>query len=337
MFSASSEACVRLARAVYAPGDVVAGEVVLSLSKPSTFTSVTVHFEGTRECHDEIKTTFGNTEKTETFKAKGFYFEDTLLLFQATNGAEQFAAGEHRFPFKYELPSDLPDSFEAILKPDSFEAMHKPGLFEAMLKGDKAFARIRYLVKLEVTNPDVFRSTIREERLFKVCAPIREDPRPVGKAADADISGFFCCGSRGTIRWSAKLDSDTVFPDDVVVARISVDSRECQAPVKSVSARISRCIAIEIKDHSGLYIEPVCKKSVPVIIEAGSQKDTTVELRLPRAGLQPSVGVEIFRCTYKLDIELEVPRSFNPEIGLPLKLALSRADTTEKEGSLAVA
>lgn len=237
------------------------------------------------------------------------------MLFQATSGDEKFVAGTHRFPFEYKLPGSLSSSFEA------------------KLNGDKAFARILYLVKLEVTNPDTFRSTLRDECLFKVCAPNEEGPKFVGKEADADISGFFCCGSRGTIKWSAKLNSDTVFPDDVVTARISVDNRECQAPVKGVSAQILRRVLIEVKNHAGSYTESVCKSSVPVIIEAGSQKDTDIQLTLPKANLQPSVDVGIFKCTYSLILELEVPRSFNPQIELPLRLTLLHAATPTAEKS----
>jgi len=103
---------------VYFAGSIIEGTVVMELSKSKKMEGISIVLSGKAYVHwtEERTTGTGEDERRETVDFTG---SETVLkpmsiqLWGNGKDKEKLKAGRYEFPFKFELPSKLPTSYES--------------------------------------------------------------------------------------------------------------------------------------------------------------------------------------------------------------------------------
>lgn len=294
---------IHLEQASYIPGQLLVGHVRLTLVKSYRFTEVLVNFKGFRESQFKRTVGSGKQRQTHTYNEKQVYFRHITTLYKQAESEEKLAVGEHLFPFSFPLPYGLLDSFEVS---------NESG----------GFARIRYAIKLEITNPALFRPTIYEVVIFPIYNPFVGQHIPIGLAGDSEVSNWFCCATRGTVHWSVHLRKSCWMAGEALEMTVSVDNRECQVPIDGLYAELKRLIVVTPGGHRSEYRTVQEQLQFDRLVDIGKEDTFTVTMPLSKGTLS-TTEADVFTCTYKLSVCLKVPRSFDPEIKIPIRICQS--------------
>ncbi|XP_042871648.1 arrestin domain-containing protein 3-like [Penaeus japonicus] len=94
---------------VYFSGQVVQGYVRIANQSSVTCTKITVTAKGIAK----VSWTEKRGKTSHSYCSSEEYFRETLTVWSEMD--ETFPAGDHRFPFAFEIPQDVPSSFESYI------------------------------------------------------------------------------------------------------------------------------------------------------------------------------------------------------------------------------
>ncbi|XP_046738158.1 arrestin domain-containing protein 2-like [Diprion similis] len=157
---------------VYEPGELVCGKVVAEFGRPKKIRAVKLVVKG-----ESLVEWSAQSEKPdsdghyhyESFSGREEYFSSLFYLFGSANGTPvQLPVGQLVYPFKVQLPINLPSSFE-----------HKHG-------------HIRYTIKAVFDRPWKFDHEVKTA--FTVAAPLNLNQKPQASLSiREEIEHGFCC------------------------------------------------------------------------------------------------------------------------------------------------
>jgi len=165
---------------VFWSGQVVSGVLVINLNDGMDFEKIKLKLKGEAEVHwteqrQESDGDGGTRTVTEHYRNDEKYFKAKFPICgeDSMDSRRHLPAGEHRFPFSYQLPPNIPSSFE----------------------GDHG--RVRYFVKAVIKKPWKFDH--KTKRLFTVLDTydLNYEPaaRVAGHAQDSKTLCCLCCKS----------------------------------------------------------------------------------------------------------------------------------------------
>ena len=109
----------------YFPGDTVNGILVINLESEMSMAKIDISLEGRAKVSMRIR----RNKKTRTIHNKEFYVQLVSTVFQGPS----LPRGEHRIPFAFNLPQNIPSSFHSSNN-DSFGPSKAKGNVEYKIK-----------------------------------------------------------------------------------------------------------------------------------------------------------------------------------------------------------
>ena len=293
---------IRLAQFNYLPGQQVTGQVSLKLSKSYRFSEIVVDFIGFREAAVTKKV----GKHSKRYHERINYFNVSMCLFKDKSG-EKLAVGEHIFPFNFLLPTNLPDSF---------------GASKYM-----AFGGVRYWVELTISNPSILRATLKKELDILVFTPHCGPQVPVSLSENVPISSWFCLGSGGTVSWTLTFDKRAWVAGEVIDLAVFVDNKQSSYETRGAYAQLTRHVVFTPQSVKTTCSSRECTAETTQTVPAKETRLLTMQLHLP-ADLQSSCRLDLFSCTYILEVYLDIPFNIDPVIKVPVAVYRLRAEET---------
>ncbi|XP_041350484.1 arrestin domain-containing protein 3-like [Gigantopelta aegis] len=176
----------------YLPGETIHGTAVLHLRGSLRVHNITMYIQGTGSVNWEVP------KKKKTYIAKEIYVESSkLLLDSGFGGTINLGRGAHEFAFDYELPNDIPSSFQGV------------------------YGSVIYLLKVVVEPEDERQSTISSEPFLV----LRRPPLPESLYKETKLKKsktFLNMCMAGDIKADVKLNKVAGIPGENLLVNAEV-------------------------------------------------------------------------------------------------------------------
>ncbi|CAK8692203.1 unnamed protein product [Clavelina lepadiformis] len=110
---------ISLNKNVYRPGEIVSGQVNIGLLESLSFKAIELTYQGRANVHWSESTGTGENRRTEYYYGSEMYFNNHAAIYgdgaPAGSNLNTLNAGQHVFPIQFQLPINLPSSFEAYI------------------------------------------------------------------------------------------------------------------------------------------------------------------------------------------------------------------------------
>ncbi|XP_043248558.1 arrestin domain-containing protein 17-like [Colletes gigas] len=309
-------------RATYVGGETVAGKIILGNAKEKSIKGMYLVANGeARVRWTETDTDLDNNSCDNTYTNSENYFKFKFTILKATNDNTrvQIPAGYHEYPFEFQLPHNIPTSFEHI------------------------YGHIRYTVKAAIDRPWKFNHECKIA--FTVISNLDLNAYQ-DKCLGIDDEGrknFYrcCCISTGSLNVRLKVPSSGYVPGESLVATINYTNLSNSVAITGITTKLEQ----ELKFHA------ISAKTKHEYSEISSVKYTgpfsnigliSLDLRIPPIPPSNLEYCRIINLNYKLKVFVHVSgahfkfvRSYPLLIGsIPLNYSPDKTNTesgTEKE------
>ncbi|XP_065335244.1 arrestin domain-containing protein 2-like [Cloeon dipterum] len=299
-------------------GQYVSGHVSVHLDVPTRLRAITLRISGTAEVKWEEWIHKRNPQKQlrrasqrsanglpqqappsnemKLFKSNELYFEYKIALLAASNHDPMFEAREYKFPFHFNLPQNIPSSFEG------------------------QFGHVRYVVCCKVDKPCA--RDHEAKTMFTVICPLDLNRFPhLATMADAsDVRKFWCLFHRSKpTTVIMRLSESGIVPEQLINPNIDVDN------TSDVRINQVRLMLIMSCSYTAMGVKKV-EKTVLVESHLGAVEPKKARSwfrgifiqvpPVPPSGLNNCTLIDI---TYKLKLVAEPERPhLNITVSLPL-------------------
>jgi len=291
----------------YFAGSVIEGNVILELSKPKTMKRLEIVLSGNAYVHWTEKTTTGsgNNQTTQTihYSATDKFFEDmTVHLWGNESGSEEMVAGEHNFPFHFQLPTNgrLPTSYESDFGTTGY---------------------IRYSLKATIVRSGLkcnynTKKIINVNEIVDVNKPWLTSP--LSKSNEKTLCCLWCAS--GPLILSVTIDRGAYCPNESISISTEVENHSNRR-INCVRATLKQVVNMFAGGKSRRHTKSI-KRIQDVGIDAHSLSNWSNKLLLVPSTVPT---IDILRCyilsvTYVLTITLEIPNSFDLHVEIPVKI-----------------
>ncbi|XP_046556419.1 arrestin domain-containing protein 3-like [Haliotis rubra] len=195
---------------VYYAGQAVQGHVTVELTDTMKMRGIHIRFEGRAYVHwSETETTgSGDNQQTVThdYSASEKYFKEDILLAgrwkQQSGDDIHLPAGRHTFPFAFQLPPQLPSSFEG-------EDGH-----------------VRYTAKGIIDKPWKFDHETKRPFTVICLLDLNRDPNAMIPAQGANSKTLCCwCCASGPISANFIIDRQGYVPGEAIILKAEIDNQ----------------------------------------------------------------------------------------------------------------
>lgn len=273
----------------YYPGTEVKGEVVITVDNPSDFECVAVKFIGKAEVEWKEEVGVGDDRHTEEFENSTTYFKKKYVVW--TNGSSALCVGENTFPFKHQLPENIPPSYK-----NQYGKIE----YEVKAKADK-----------EGPNPKTKNHiTVRERpELMRQCM----EPQSFDEAGTV---GFLCFTS-GTMSMKCTVERTGYSPEEAIPINVYLENLTTK--IIKIEAFLKREEKLTAKGGHRRYLRSEVTSLEGPPVQAG--EITTFEGQSLK--ISPEVPATIRSCAfisveYTLVINADVPLAFDKTVKIPL-------------------
>jgi len=291
----------------YLAGSVIEGNVILELSKPKTMKRLEIVLSGNAHVHWTETNTYGTgdnqTTETVRYSATDKFFEDmTVHLWGNESGSEEMAAGEHNFPFHFQLPTDgrLPSSYES---------------------GFGTTGYIRYSLKATIVRSGL-KFNYNAKRIINVNEIVDVNKPWLTSPLSKSKEKTFCClwCASGPLVLSATIDRGAYCPNEWISISTEVENHSNRR-VNSVRAALKQVVAMFAGGKSRRYTKNI-ERIQDVGIDAHGSSSWNNKLLLVPSTV-PTIDIlscHILNVTYVLTITLEVHNAFDLHVEIPVKI-----------------
>lgn len=245
----------------YSPGSIVKGEVIVTAERPEPCKSIVVGILGQAFVLWTVETGSGEDRQTRTYTNTINYIKEKSVVWSNENSPSgELYPGDHCFPFEYQLPEDVPSSFESVN------------------------GRVRFEIKVKIDKGGIFKNSIKTTSRFTV----KVNPNPEvlvlskePKLVDNTEHIKFCCFDFGSIKVTFDLSRTGFAIGEVIPLNLQIEN------LSTKPLRIYACLqqVITYISSEGAKLSP--KKQVCLIIspqiEAGviTTFEDTTKMKIP--------------------------------------------------------
>lgn len=284
----------------YFSGEVVTGQVILSVVDQLRMNGVYIMLSGREESELTVMrtsttvkpglspsqpSTRSETTRPVTFRDSHVFFRQKYCLFSQ---ASVLMGGNYVFPFRFHLSHSL------------------PGTFTMMSTRSDRKGEVRYELAAEVAVPGLLNPNLRHSQQVLV----RESLRTFLAASDAYQESkvtFLCCLPRGVVSMSASLDRNAYCPGETVCLRLLIDNSLSQVDLEAASLKLTVRLSLRAQGERASEAHNLCRAKAPGV-KAGERAERHVQLTLP-SNVEPSTTGQLITCEYTIDAVLKVPWS----------------------------
>ncbi|KAL3865646.1 hypothetical protein ACJMK2_043012 [Sinanodonta woodiana] len=286
---------------VYFAGQSLQGHVTVELNDVMKMRGVRLKFHGGANVHWTETETVGTGDdthtETHTYSATETYFNFEFLLFGPGNDTTNLQAGRHTFPFVFQLPTNLPSSYESEL------------------------GNIRYYLKGTIDKPWKFDHTTK--KVFTVIGVLDLNQEPTASMPQqGQNQKYLCClcCRTGPISAHFRIDRKGYVPGDSIILNAEI-SNNSNRTMSASRVRLIMAISYHATTKSRNEATEVARVQHREIAPFGS--DTWSNERMVIPPLPPSylAGCKIIDIAYILKLEVD-PTGPSFDLEIPLEIIL---------------
>ncbi|XP_078599304.1 arrestin domain-containing protein 3-like [Branchiostoma floridae x Branchiostoma japonicum] len=191
---------------VYQAGEIVSGKLIADVTEGIKARGVRVRFHGFAYLHWTESHGSGEHRRTEHYSAEETYFNQTLTVWGKESGDKTgenpiLPAGYHEFPFRYQLGTALPSSFEG------------------------GIGYVRYSIKGIVDRPWRFDHTTKYAFTILDMYDLNQEQSAMMPSTNQNSKTLCClCCTSGPIELQAQTDRGGYCPGERVLVRGSLEN-----------------------------------------------------------------------------------------------------------------
>ncbi|CAK8692197.1 unnamed protein product [Clavelina lepadiformis] len=247
--------------------EILTGQITIGLSESLSFQAIEVTFQGLAYVHWEESSGSGENRTTNHYSGSEGYFKSHASIYgdgaPAGSNSNSLNAGQHVFPIQFQLPINLPSSFEAHT------------------------GHVRYSVEGKIRRSGIF-SNYRTMTVFTVLdyLDLNEIPNaqiPVG-AHDSKHLCCCCCRS-GPVEADLQIDKAGFVPGEYVTAHASIENMS-NSNMKATTISIMQSVTFRATTRSRTVPEVFDTIPHPGCSKRSNQQWNNVRLQIP--ALPPS-------------------------------------------------
>jgi hypothetical protein len=299
LFGQSNIIYIHTEKQQYYAGEVVSGQVTLSVVQPLHVDGIYLKISGSemtefdaarsrtvRDSHDPQKT------RVETYTVRvddcHTFFRRRYCIYSTKS---TLSGGNFVFPFQFQLDPKLPGTFEICNKRQYSRHLQ---------------ASVGYQVKAEVAVPGLLKPNLYHSQEILINEPLRSMLMSSDTLKEAKVT-FLCCIPKGTVTMSANIDRNAYSPGETVQLHLIVDNSESQVDLEAFTLKLRKDLSVRAGSDTYSAGGTVIKSSSPGV-KAGERADRYIQLSLPHEA-EPSTRSKLIDCEYELNVVLKVPWS----------------------------
>jgi len=215
---------------VYVAGSNVEGKVILELNEPERTQGIRITLSGIayvkwRETELNRRRSDRELEIINYFDSQAIFKDITLQLW-GNGDTEEISAGKYEFPFKFQLPDDLPTSFESgsIKELIRYRNVDTQGLC----------GYIRYFLKASVLRSSKFDHVVKKAITVLEILDINQPhmKQPLSSSKEKTL-GCLCCAS-GPISLSVMTDRVAYCPGESIAISTEIENHSSRIMTTAV-------------------------------------------------------------------------------------------------------
>lgn len=286
---------------VYFAGQNLEGHVTVELNDGMKMRGVRLKFSGRAYVHwtEQHSTGSGKNRRTETrhYSATEQYFNFELLLFGPGSGSTVLQAGRHTFPFVYQLPPNLPSSYESHI------------------------GNVRYHIKGTIDKPWKFDHSTK--KVFTVVSMLDLNTQPSApQPLQGDNSKFLCClcCKTGPISAIFRIDRTGYVPGDTILLNAEI-SNNSNRTMNNSKVRLVMVTSYHATTKTRTISSDVTSVRHGPIDPYGSDVWSGERLHIPAVPPSYLVGCSIIDIRYILMLEVD-PAGPAFDLEVPLEIII---------------
>eukprot|EP00736_Rhodelphis_marinus_P000326 Rmarinus@m.11362 len=274
---------LRLDRVAYRPGDQVSGTVYLDVFDRIDIDDVVLKYSGIEKVL--FKDSDLHRDHQELFSEK--------VSLQRCGG---LAKGKYEYPFKFQLPSNLPMSLHHPYTQKEAEVLYKVKATVARILNKKTAIEL----KQGLTEGLALASDLKDVQPIYVITPAPTNTERLSSNTTLEVTS--CAFSQGDVCMSVDIEKNHFVPGDTIRGNITVQNNSEQV-VKFVALSLYRVVRFQMSggfrstEHKAL----VCSHR-QFGVAPGVQRSADFVLGLTPSTLPTSKGY-LFECSYYLEAE----------------------------------
>ncbi|KAF1792569.1 Immunoglobulin E-set [Phytophthora cactorum] len=295
----------------YASGEVVAGTVKLStLELVQAREPLAVIVQG----REEVAWDEGATAPSRTLSTRSFYStRQTSSMNQIDlTLSTLYNASESEYRFSFQLPTDLPSSFELI---DVYSGT-----------AERLRVRVKYQATVWLRADSDSVAYLNAEQEFTVHAPPTITP-PVQslEILASEVVHWLCCINRGSLQMMIEIPKDVYPAGEVIPLQCRVDGSACKVSIKSTSVELVEDILLRnLGERADWTVTRVLSTQHVEGPSAGQTGEQTLRVGLveneKEVPVNPDVTSHFFRCTHRLVVRCKPFMAQNIVAEVPVRV-----------------
>ncbi|KAK3601187.1 hypothetical protein CHS0354_004388 [Potamilus streckersoni] len=286
---------------IYFAGQSLQGHVTVELNDGMKMRGVRLKFHGRADVHwtETESTGTGDDTRTETYtySATETYFNFETLLFGPGNDTTDLQAGRHTFPFVFQLPTNLPSSYESSI------------------------GYIRYYLKGIIDKPWKFDHTTKKVFTIIGVLDLNQEPTATMPQQGHEQKYLCClCCRTGPISAHFQIDRRGYVPGDSIILNAEI-SNNSNRTMSASRVRLIMVARYHATTKSMRVTTEVARVQHGEIAPFGS--DTWSSDRMAIPPLPPSylAGCKIIDIVYILQFEVD-PTGPSFDLEIPLEIII---------------
>ncbi|XP_071103882.1 arrestin domain-containing protein 3-like [Haliotis cracherodii] len=282
-------------QAIYYPGQTIQGHLTVELNDTMKMRGIRLRFQGKAE----VEWTEGSGDNEEEYSEKEQYFKDDILLdgrgSDASGAKLHLPAGRHTYPFTYQLPKDIPSSFEG------------------------KYGYVRYFAKGIIDKPWKFDHETM--KCFTVICPLDLNQETLAtmpaKESKSKTICCLCCQS-GPITATFTIDRQGYVPGEAIILKAEIENMS-DGPIDSSSVTLTMETTFLAEGESKTTFEKVAKLQHEPILMGDHDYWNGDQLAIPPLPPTYLTSCTIIDIQYTLKLTVSPPGlSLNLDINLPV-------------------
>ena len=289
----------------YCPGVRVQGSVVISSKTPKDYHSITVTLFGEAQVKWTVSSGSGNQKRRTTY----INSQNCINLLAAVWKAESsttgsFPIGEHSFPFIFELPQNLPDSYEG------------------------AYGHIRYEVTAKIIQGGVINSLVKSNHVLKACLTVEnrmpmseilmQHSQPVAYSVEKRVQLF--CLDRGSVSATVSLSCTGLPVGETIPVSVNINN-ETTSNVRVAFVLKRRDTFSTPADKKYVFYTILKALSSPIV--QGIHTYVEKSMVIPATTIPTMRSCACISVEYFLDVIIKIPLSSNLSVTIPIVITNS--------------
>ncbi|CAG9759981.1 unnamed protein product [Ceutorhynchus assimilis] len=279
-----SSVYVRLQKYEFSPGNIISGEAICYFKSPKEFRKIRIRLQGREHTSWTKQETYYDSSQKKHNSRTVHYSGDNTFLEQddIVRDQDTLLSGEHVFPISFQLPDDIPSSFQC------------------------RYGYIAYTIKLTVDIP--FKFDLEDTKDIKIVAPVKLHDialkmiRGCELEDEKTICCWCCAGGNMEMQVSLPCKAFAVgYPGFVKVYILNMSN----VNVDDLTVNIGQVLRFKATDPGSDYKYDSEKIAVSHNSGVGAHADKTynLELKIPSSSVVPNfTRCQLFRCEHELKV-----------------------------------